>query len=114
MPPEIDRFGASPSYGRRQDNSLKGSGHFGLLKRPDGQVSTELSAEMDGLEFPLISPALDGIEIQYLLNGGEPTREMYERSYKYALMRKNAGQSPFAEEGEARPHQGLAVMQGWK
>ena len=40
-PPRFDRNDPS-TWGTRDDGSQKGAGYFGLLNRPDGDVSTEL------------------------------------------------------------------------
>jgi hypothetical protein len=49
-------------YGNRPDGEKKGKGYFGEMKRPNGDVSTEISVGvgMDGkeLEIPLIVPTL--------------------------------------------------------
>ncbi len=59
-------------YGNRPDGSAKGMGFFGELKRPDGDVSTEISVGvgMDGkeMDIPLIVPTLTKKELNYLLS----------------------------------------------
>jgi hypothetical protein len=58
-------------YGDRPDGSKKGTGFFGEIKRPDGNVMTEISVGvgLNGKEvnIPLIVPTLDKKEMQYLL-----------------------------------------------
>jgi len=49
-------------YGMRPDKTAKGSGYFGEIKRPDGNVMTEISigVGLNGKEtlIPLIVPTL--------------------------------------------------------
>ena len=94
-------------YGKRQDNTNKGKGFFGELKRPDGDISTELSigVDMDGkeTEIPSLVPTLKKEEVDYMLNGGEPTKEIVRKAYEYARQRMSQGKSPFAQEGEQLP-----------
>ncbi len=93
-------------YGKREDGTDKGMGFFGELKRPDGNVSTELSigVELGGKEtqIPLLVPTLSDDEIKSLLNGGKPTKEIVDKAAQYAIMRMKQGKKPFAQEGEQR------------
>lgn len=93
-----------PNYGKRQDGTDKGLGFFGELKRPDGDVSTELSIGVNlggkETEIPLIVPTLDKVELDYLLSGGKATPAIIQKSVNHALSRLQSKQSPFAEEGE--------------
>jgi len=93
----------------RVDGTPKGAGFFGPLKRPDGMVSTELSAGISGPEFggketlvPLLVPTLSRSEIDYLLAGNKPTDEIVAKAKEYALSRIQSGKSPFAGPGEQR------------
>ena len=95
-------------YGLRQDGTQKGQGYFGELKRPDANISTELSigVEFDGeeVEIPLLVPTLTRREIDSLLKGSEPTKQMVHKAVKHAKRRMKQGKSPFAtEEEEPRP-----------
>jgi hypothetical protein len=85
---------------RRPDGTPKGTGFLGVLKRPDGNVSTELSAgvTIDGKEvlLPLLVPTLDKQQIDWLLAGNEPTQQILDLAVDHAIARMNAGLSPFA------------------
>lgn len=92
------------SYGMRLDGSPKGKGFFGELKRPDGYVSTELSigVNIDGKEtqIPSLVPGLSREQIDYLLAGEKPTKEIVDIAVNHAKKRRFENKSPFAEEGE--------------
>jgi hypothetical protein len=102
-------------YGiRHSGEGVKGLGYFGLLRGKEG-VSTELSAEDDDGEHPLLVPTLTRKEIDHLLSGNEPTDAIYEKAAGHAKMRKEAGKSPFAEPTELRrplPKDGLKMAAG--
>jgi hypothetical protein len=90
-----------------QKKRKKGLGYFGPLKRPDGMISTELSIGVSGpeyddkeIEIPLLVPTLTKKEINYLLNGGEPTEEIIRKAEEHAQIRLRSGLSPFAQKGE--------------
>lgn len=91
-------------FGLRPDGTKKGSGYFGVLKRPDGKVSTELSigVEFDGKEtlIPALVPTLTKNEIDYLLASNKPTKEIIQKAVEHAKQRITEGKSPFAQEGE--------------
>jgi len=80
----------------------KGLGYFGPLQRPDGKVSTELSigVNIDGqeMEIPSLVPTLTQDEVNYLLSGKEPTKEIVDKAVDHAKRRLNEGKSPFADE----------------
>jgi hypothetical protein len=88
----------------RMDGTLKGPGFFGRIDRPDGDYSTELSigVEFDGKEvqIPTLVPTLTPGEVDFLINGNDPTPEIFEKAVKHAIDRKKGGLSPFYEEGE--------------
>jgi len=90
----------------------KGPGFLGTLKRPDGYISTELSIEVgiDGkeIEIPSLVPTLTQNEIDHLLKGNKPTKQIIDKAVKHALKRINDGKSPFAQRGE----QNLKALQG--
>jgi hypothetical protein len=94
-------------WGKRQDGSNKGLGFFGVLQRPDGNVSSELSFEFqaDGksISAPLIVPTLTRGEITHLLNGEKPTEAIYRKAQAFAMQRIGEGKSTFAAEGEQGP-----------
>ena len=91
-------------YGKRTDGSKKGDGYFGALKRPDGAVSTELSVgvNLDGeeREIPLLVPTLTKGEIDHLLSGKAPTKEIIRKSVEHARARLSNKQDPYAGAGE--------------
>ena len=102
----------------RADGTKKGTGYLGVLNRPDGGVSSEISigVEIDGkeVEIPSIVPTLTSEEVNYLLNN--PTDEnlwkteigkrIMDKAYDHAMMRMNKGLSPFYQEGEERQDRG--------
>ena len=97
-----------PGYGKRADGSEKGSGYFGEIKSSKGDgFSTELGMNVSiggkDVHFPLINPNLTGDEIQYLVDGGRPTRDMVDRSIDWAMQRLDSGKSPFAAPDETLP-----------
>lgn len=91
-------------FGQRKDGSEKGLGFFGVLKRPGGGISTELSIGVniggDEVEIPMIVPGLTKSELDYLLEGGGPTRAIVDKAVRNAKRRMSRGISPFAGEGE--------------
>jgi len=92
----------------RPDGSQKGGGFFGLLKRPDGKVSTEISIGLDmggkEINVPLLVPSLTPEELNYLLQTDVESkdflknipRSIMEKAYIHAQERMKAGISPFA------------------
>ncbi len=90
----------------RADGTQKGRGYFGVLKRPDGYISTELSIGPVNLggketEIPSLVPTLSQDEIDYLLKGGEPTQAIIGKAVEHAKQRIAEGKSPFAENSES-------------
>ena len=89
-------------YELRKDGTKKGLGYFGELKRPDGRVSTELSigVNIDGkeIEIPSLVPTLSKQEIDHLLGGGNPTKEIVGKAVEHARKRISQGKGPFAEQ----------------
>lgn len=105
------------TWGKRTDGSAKGLGFFGALKRPDGQVSSELAIGVNlggkELEVPLIVPTLSRGELDHLLNGGKPTEVMVQKAVDHAKQRIQAGASPFAGAGEQLPLPAVAEEAGF-
>ena len=101
-------------YGNRLDGTKKGLGFLGELKRPDGAVSTELSigVNFDGKEreIPALVPTLTKQEVDYLLNGGKPTKEIVRKAVEHARGRISSGKSPFAENGEQASSSGFTYL----
>ena len=92
-------YGKQGPFGLRQDGTQKGYGYFGEL--PDyahpGMKMTELSANVDGVEFPLIAPTLSPGNLFNLQIGGQPSRETVMKAFEWAMKRKKQGKSPFAD-----------------
>ena len=91
--------GKDYGYGQRADGTHKGPGFMGELKRPDGNISTELSigVEFDGKqhEIPMLVPTLTKKEIDHLLEDGEPTEAIVDKAVAHARKRMKEGKSPF-------------------
>jgi len=99
-------------YGNRADGTQKGSGFFGEIKRPDGNVMTEISIGV-GLngketEIPLIVPNLTKQEFNYLLNN-DPSSKTFmdkmppgivQKAVDHASIRIKQGRSPFADKND--------------
>lgn len=88
-------------FGRRADGTEKGEGWLGVLKRPDGDISTEISigVNLDGkeVEIPTLVPGLSQSEIDHLLSGKEPTKTIVDKAVDHARKRMSIGKSPFKE-----------------
>jgi hypothetical protein len=103
---------AEPINNARPDGSQKGLGFFGLLKRPDGKVSTEISIGLDvggkEINVPLLVPSLTFEELSYLLQSNTDSKDflknlppsIMEKAYNHAQERIKAGISPFALPNE--------------
>ena len=101
------------NFGLRRDGTKKGTGFLGILERPDGRVSTELSigVQMDGkeIEIPSLVPTLSQEEVDSLLAGGEITEDIARKAIDFARKRMRAGKSPFLEPGEDRHRAGITA-----
>lgn len=103
----IASYGARYAESPYEPLSMKGKGYFGMLPSSEG-FSTEISATDDrGMSFPLLVPTLTQQEVNYLLQGGEPTDEIYNKAMMWAESRQAGGQSPFAAPTELRIPVGL-------
>jgi hypothetical protein len=96
------------NYGLRENGTSKGNGYFGMLQRPDGYYSSELSFDFDHPQHgnvlaPLIVPTLTREELNHLLSGQQPTEQIYNKAQDFALERIGAGKSTFALPGERYP-----------
>ena len=101
-------------FGERADKTKKGTGYFGVINRPDGKVSTEISVSFDdvlgGKEIPLIVPTLTSSELKYLIENDvdSPTfmekmpRSIIDKAADHAILRDKQHKSPFYQEGEER------------
>lgn len=87
-----------------EDVSLpKGSGWYGYLPNQAGGVSTEISSDNNGLQYPMINPAMNRQDINSLLANQQPTEDMYRKAEQWAKYRQSQGQSPFMSPvGEMR------------
>lgn len=106
------------TWDKRADGSTKGMGWLGLLKRPDGNVSSEISVGVDmggkEQEIPLMVPGLTKPEIDYLMTN-EPNQEknpgflknmpssIMAKAQAFANQRMQQGLSPFRQDGEEAP-----------
>ena len=101
--PKDDSIPDRSTWGNRPDGTPKGAGFLGVLKRPDGGISTELSigVPINGkeTEIPTLVPTLDAKEKEWLLTH-EPTTKIPESILKKAVAhaegRIKSGKSPFA------------------
>ena len=89
----------------RPGGAPKGKGYFGEIKSKDGRfVSTELTIGVDFGEgeenIPLLVPTLKKSQIDHLMAGKKPTDEMFDAAIDFALARKKAGLSPYADPEE--------------
>lgn len=94
-------------YGNRPDGTKKGTGFFGEIKRPDGNVMTEISigVGLNGKEtdIPLIVPTLNKNELNYLMQNNPKSKMFMEKmppsiidkAVDHAVMRMKEGKSPF-------------------
>ena len=100
-------FGARYAESPSEPLSMKGKGYFGLLPAADGE-STEISVTNDqGISFPSLVPTLTQDEVNYLLQGNDPTDEIYRKAQMCADYRQSMGMSPFASPTELRIPVGL-------
>ena len=105
------------NFGNRIDGTPKGNGFFGILPMQDGSntVATEMSMTFDygngDILVPLINPLLNEKELQHLLKGGEPTKEIINKADQFGFQRLQTGRSPFADELDMQA-QGLARYRG--
>lgn len=98
---------AASDFGNRADGTKKGNGFLGVLQRPDGGVSTEISVgvNLDGkeTEVPLLVPTLNKKEVDTLLSlppGQKPPPEIVQKAVDHAKERIALGKSPFASNDE--------------
>jgi hypothetical protein len=94
--------GLAPYGLRNSGDGVKGKGYFGELPTKSGRTATEISAENNEGEYPLIVPTLTKKELDHLLADKKPTNEIYDKAESWANERKKNGKSPFAEPTELR------------
>lgn len=97
------------TWDARADGSAKGDGFLGVLTRPDGKVSTEISVgvNLDGkeVEIPTLVPTLSVVERNWLLTHdvSDPTKippAILEKAVTFARTRQQQGKPFFAQPGE--------------
>ena len=108
------------TWGNRADGSAKGNGWLGVIQRPDGGVSTEISVgvNIDGkeTEIPLLVPVLSEQEVAYLTQNNPDQQanpdflrnmppSIMQKAVQFARQRVAQGLSPFKQdnEGSQRP-----------
>lgn len=112
MPQALPPIGAEvpSSFGLRADGTPKGNGFLGVLNRPDGSVSSEISigVNIDGkeVEIPTLVPTLTAAEKQWLLSNDirDPKKippAIIQKAVDFATPRIKAGKSPFADDHES-------------
>lgn len=99
-------------YGKRPDGTPKGKGYFGEIKRPDGNVMTEISigVGLNGKEtqIPLIVPTLNKQELDALMKNDPKSKDFMRRipssvidkAVEHAVQRMKQNKSPYAEPNE--------------
>jgi hypothetical protein len=109
------------NWGNREDGTPKGNGWLGVLQRPDGKVSTEISigVNINGkeTEIPTLVPTLTKEEVNYLLTNNPEKQDLFDtpmgksimkKAYDHALEQIRSGKSPFKQESMAAPNQLMA------
>lgn len=104
-PGVVDKSNWGTRYGSGEQ---KGTGFLGVLSRPDGGVSSELSigVNIDGkeVEVPSMVPTLTQQQRQQLLalkDGERMPQSIVDAATEYARQRIAAGKSPFASDAES-------------
>ena len=98
--------GVAP-YGLREGSGMpKGLGFLGPIMGREG-VSTELSAEDESGEYPLMVPTLTKKELDLLLSGNKVPDALYDKARMWADSRRKMGMNPFATPSEIRIPPGL-------
>lgn len=107
--PKNDPAANEANWQKREDGTSKGHGFLGLLKRPDGRVSSEISigTEINGkeVEIPTMIPTLSQKELDYLMTHSPDSRTLptsiIHKAVEFAKRRIAAGKSPFASASES-------------
>ena len=93
-------------YGKRENGTNKGLGYFGMLPRLDdpniqsSELSTSYTMNGKNISMPSIVPTLTREELNILLSGQPPTRDMEDKIVGHAMQRIRAGKNTFAQPGE--------------
>lgn len=93
--------GLAPYGLRHSGEGVKGKGYFGPMAGRDGVV-TEMSAEDESGEYPLVVPTLTAEELDSLIAGEPLSEEIQSKARSWADTRRSRGQSPFASPTELR------------
>ena len=95
------------TWGKRPDGSEKGAGFLGVLKRPDGGISTEISVGLPiggkEMDVPTLVPTLTEDEKNWLLTHDIKDKipeSIMKKAKTHAEERIKAGKSPFASREE--------------
>lgn len=115
-PATVDRS----TWDKRADGAEKGTGFLGLLKRPDGQQSSEISISTDavgGKDFPLLVPTLTRAEVDKILAipindpkfFDKVPKEAIAKAEAFAKQRQAAGLPLFATDQESPATQGVTM-----
>ena len=109
VPKSTDQYDRS-TWAKRPDGSTKGTGFLGVLKRPDGGVSTEISVGLPingkEMDVPTMVPGLTKSEINWLLKtpvdrvAKELPDSIRQKAIAHAKARIAAGKSPFKQDNE--------------
>lgn len=95
----------------RSDGTKKGNGFLGVIQRPDGKVSSEISIGVNiggkEVEIPTLVPTLSEQEKSWLITNdvSDPHKipmSIQQKAVDFAKQRIAAGKSPFAQPGEGR------------
>lgn len=107
-----------PNYGRRTDGTPKGRGFLGELKRPDGDISTEVSVGVNiggkEMDIPLLVPTLTKQEIDEVLSGGRPSEGVVRKAAEFAKQRIAQGKSVFAGSDESPTANSAEAKMPWE
>jgi hypothetical protein len=97
-------------FGKRPDGTAKGTGFLGVLHRPDGNVSTEISVgvPVNGkeMDIPTMVPGLSQQEVNWLLTtpvdrvAKELPDSIRQKAIAHARQRIARGLSPFKQDNE--------------
>lgn len=97
------------NFGNRPNGTPKGTGWMGVIKRPDGNVMTEVTTgvEINGKEtdIPLITPYSTKADIEYLKSADVQGKDFYEkmpkglmdRAVRHANERMKSGKSVYKD-----------------
>jgi len=98
------------TWEKRPDGTTKGTGYLGVLQRPDGSVSTEISVGLPingkEMDIPTLVPGLTPQEVNWLLTtpvdrvAKELPDSIRQKAIAHAKARIAMGLSPFKQDNE--------------